>query len=134
MAIDTCLKILLEIGTCPANVIDQYDWWGYRKGTWPSNWREEAKPYRALEAYDCPDLETMKAANELGYPVGYGAKGHAVVRFGLDINSWGRGWGDDGIGIWATDAELRREIPRYGAWVLRVPTDPDDDGDLPQPK
>ena len=136
MAIDTCLKHLLETGTCPIDVIDQYDWDGRNRGTWPTDWREVAASYRALEAEDCISVDDMDAANELGYPVGYGAKRHAVIHIGpgLDINSYNRSWGNNGIGRWTTRRERADGIRQYGAWVLRVATDPDNDGDLPQPK
>jgi len=134
MAIDRCLQLLVDVGCCPISVIDQYDWRGFRNKTWPVNWKTEAKKYRAAEVMDCPSLEVMQAANEMGHPVAYGAKGHAVIRFFLDINSWGRSWGENGCGIWATDRELIRAIPQYGAWVLLLAADPIGDGDLPQPK
>ena len=132
MAIDTCAKLLIKIGACPVDIIGQYDWREFRRDYYPDG-HPEGQRYKAIEAYDCPDLETMQAANDLGFPVMYGAKGHAVVRFGLDINSWGVGWKDGGLGVWATDAELRREISRYGAMALRAAIDPVNDFDLPKP-
>ncbi len=133
MAIDTCLKILRDVGACPVDTIAQYDWQGYGRGTWPNRWRTEARRYQIEDAYDCPNLEILKAANEDGHPVLYGSKGHAVYRLFDDANSWGRNWGRNGFGIWATDSDLRRDMSQYGAWILRVATDPINDGDLPQP-
>jgi len=49
------------------------------------------------------------------------------------VNSWGRDWGTNGLGQWVSEATLASEIRGYGAWALRVATDPDDDGDLPKP-
>ena len=136
MAIDTCLDILMDVGACPVDLIDQYDWQGFRKGTWPDNWKEIAKRFRGLEAWDCPTLDHVVSANKLGFPVLYGAKGHAVVRIGrnLDINSWDYSWGDNGLGQWVSEKVLASEIRGYGAWALRFAIDPIDDGDLPQPK
>ncbi len=135
MAIDRCLRLATEIGACPIDVIDQYDWQGFHRRTWPPDWKIVAKQFRILEAEDCASLADMNAANELGYPVGYGSKGHAVIRIapGLDINSWDYSWGNRGIGQWASDREIERDLPRYGAWVLRQMVDPLDDSDLPQP-
>lgn len=122
MAIDTCLEILRRIGVCSVDVIDQYDWAGFRRGRWPDDWKEHAKQNRIVEAWDCPTREHVVSAIIRGFPVLYGAKGHAVYRIarGLDGNSWGRDWGENGIGQWATDRELEREIARYGAWAVRV--------------
>jgi len=81
-------------------------------------------------------MQHVKSAYKCGLPVCYGANGHAVVRIGdgLDINSWDRSWGQNGLGTWVSEATLARELPRYGAFVPYIVADPDDDGDLPQPK
>jgi hypothetical protein len=132
MSIDAGLRMLTTYGTCPADVIDQYDWDG-RNSTWPADWKEQAAQYKGLEAWDCPSYEHMVSATLRGHPVVYGAKGHAVVLLGPDLkvaNSWGRTWGDNGFGVWATEQEIRREVSRYGAWALRTVTDPPDDGDI----
>jgi len=129
MAIDTCLQLLTKIGACPTSVISQYDWQGYRAGRWPENWREIALRYRILEALDCPTYDRAMEAVTTGFPVLYGAKGHAIVRvvWDKDLNSWGKDWGKNGIGVWATAVEMKRSIPSYGAWALRVTIDPTDD-------
>lgn len=136
MNIDTCLRLAMEVGACPVSLIDQYNWKGFHNRTWPAEWETVAKRYRILEAWDCTSIEHVISANKLGYPVGYGAKGHAVIRIGrnLDINSWGDDWGDHGLGQWVDERTLEREIQSYGAWALRLTSDPLDDGDLPQPK
>ena len=133
MAIDTCLKILMEVGATPIGVIDQYDWQGFNAGTWPENWREIAKRLRVKEAWDCTTLDHVVSANKLGFPVLYGSKGHAVVRFKRrkDLNSWGETWKENGMGEWVSERTLASEIPMYGAWALRVAVDPIDDNDLP---
>jgi len=136
MAIDTCLDILMNVGACPIDVIDQYDWQGMRRGTWRADWKEIAKRLRIKEAWDCPTIDHIGSAYKKGFFTGYGARGHAVIRFGdnRDINSWGRDWGNNGIGQWVSEQVLASEIQRYGAWAFRVGTDPDDDGDLPAPR
>jgi len=150
MAIDVCLNVLTETGANPVGVIDQYDWQGYwrragrrirretRAGAWPDGWQESAKRYRCLEAWDCPDYKAAVSAVLSGFPVVYGTHGHAVVMIGwiperghIDLNSWGADWGNNGCGQWASRREVERQLPGYGAWALRVMTDPTDDGDVP---
>ncbi|NQT38787.1 MAG: hypothetical protein HQ581_14930 [Planctomycetes bacterium] len=138
MAIDVCLRHLIDTGANPIDVIDQYDWQGfYRRPRWSDDWRESAKRYRCIEAWDCPDYEAAVSAVLHGFPVVYGTDGHAVVMIGwaektghIDLNSWGRDWGENGIGQWASERAVRRQLPGYGAWALRVATDPNNDGDI----
>lgn len=138
MAIDVGLQILTRQGAVPATLIDPLDWRGFWRETWPDDLPEVAKRYRVLEAWDCPSLQHMMSAVASGWPVKYGAMGHAVVRIARhkDKNSWGRDWGHygNGIGLWANDRELERGIREYGAWALRVMTDPTGDGDVPMSK
>ncbi len=133
MAVDRGLEILRDIGACPTSVIDQYDWQGYRRNTWPDDWDEQASRYRGIEYWDCQSYEDVVSANCHGFGVVYGCKGHAVIRIGweTDLNSWGPGWGNNGLGRWATRREFEQGIPRYGAWAFRGGTDPTGDGDLP---
>jgi len=139
MSLDTSLQLLQEVGCSPTEWegkpwIDQYDWQGYRHGNWPDNWRDVANRFRVSkgEWWDLPDWEHFQSARSAGFPIGYGSKGHAVARIakGLDLNSWGDDWGNNGVGQWASDAELKRDIGRYGAWAYRAATDPTDDGDV----
>jgi len=139
MAIDTCLQLLQLIGAPPASVIDPMDWQGYRRGRWPEDWREQAAPFKLLEAFDAPTLRHCYSGVFKGFPAVYGAAGHAVIMMGrkpkgehYDLNSHGRDWKDDGIGQWRSDRETERGIRTYGAWILRVATDPTNDGDLPR--
>lgn len=135
MAIDTCWALLRKIGVSPVDVIEQYDWKGFLRGNWQEDWREHSAKNRLLEAWDCPSYEHVVSANIAGFPVGYGCKGHAVIRIGWekDLNSYGPGWGNNGIGQWATRREFEAAIDGYGAWALRLVTDPTSDGDLPMP-
>lgn len=136
MAIDTCWALLRKIGVAPVSIIDQYDWEGYRRGRWPDGWQRDSAENILLEAWDCPAFEHIVSANCAGFPVGYGCKGHAVVRIGWDkdLNSWGLNWGNKGVGRWATRREIERDLPRYGAWAYRVSTDATADADLPMEK
>jgi hypothetical protein len=122
MAIDTCLSLLMADGACPADFIDPMDWRGFWTGSWPDNWRDVAAGFRVLEAYDCQTMDHVRACYKRGFPVIYGANGHAVVRIGdnLDVNSWGTDWGDGGFGQWVSESTLARSIQSYGAWGLRV--------------
>lgn len=134
MAIDTCLLLLKHIGVAPVSVIDQYDWEGYRQGRWPKDWREHSRKNRILEAWDAPSARHLLSGIAHGCAGGYGLRGHAVIRIGPkdDLNSWGTGYGINGIGQWAKNIpDLDDGIKRYGAWLARVLTDPTDDGDLP---
>lgn len=133
MAIDTCWALLEKIGVAPVDVIAQYDWEGFLRGRWQEDWRDHSAKNRMLEVWDCPSYKHIVSANILGFPVGYGCKGHAVIRIGWekDLNSWGPGWGNNGVGRWATRREIEASIGSYGAWAFRVVTDPTDDGDLP---
>jgi hypothetical protein len=124
MMIEQCLRVLQMAGACNIQTIGQYDWVGYqRKNGWPEDWADLAALHRVAEAWDCADEQAVMSAVACGYPVVYGSNGHAVVAVGFDkkgviiLNSWGSGWGDDGIGRWPT-----REIPSYGAWALRCTT------------
>jgi len=57
-----------------------------------------------------------------------------VIRFRdeLDINSWGKDWGDKGLGQWATEREIEQAISMYGAVGFRVINDPIGEHDLPR--
>jgi len=138
MPIDTCLQILKTQGALSVDVIDQYDWQGYWRKTWPDEWQVKAKRVRVLEWRDCPTLQHALSAVCDGYPVLYGSKGHAVVRIAndKDKNSWRADWGEfgDGIGLWATRKEMERDIPDYGAWAACSVTDPSGDGDIVIPR
>ncbi len=120
-SIDVNLRYLREHGCCPE------DLWPREKG-WRERPSEEAmrhaKRYRILEFYDIETVEEMVTALLKGFPVVYGANGHAVCKIshlndskGLDVNSWGEGWGDDGMGVWA---EYRHIGWNYGAFAVRT--------------
>ena len=83
MAIDEVMRILSQYGTTPADVIDPYDWRGYRRRQWPKDWQEKAKPFRGIEWLDLPTYAHMVTAAKLGFLIGFGVRwqgggGHAI--------------------------------------------------------
>lgn len=123
-SIDENLQFIQANGCAPESV------WPRSKG-----WRaapsaeavEAAKQFKAVEVYDIASIDEMVSALLTGYAVVYGSNGHCVVKVqhldetkGLDINSWGTGWGDGGFGVWAS---YRAVNWQYGAWALRVVTE-----------
>lgn len=132
MAIDTGLAMLIKWGSCPIDIVHPDDWRGHN---WPKNWEEIAAKYRGIEAWDCPTFEHAVSAVLRGFPVVYGAEGHAVVLVDQELNvlnSWGRDWRDNGFGVWVEERSMRYGIERqYGAFALRTTVDPLKDGDVP---
>lgn len=135
MAIDTGLHVAMETGPCPVEIIDQYDWQGYRRGSWPDDYKVHGKRYRIKKAWDCLTYQHIRCAYKAGFPVCCAANGHAFLRIGddLDVNSHGHGFGENGIGRYATAREIGNQLSRYGAFVPYLVVDPLGDGDLPQP-
>lgn len=106
------------------------------EAVWPRSkgWRkrpsdeaiENAKKYRIEEFYDIQTVDEFVSALLCGFPVVWGAKGHSVLkvehrseREGLDVNSWGTDWGDDGFGVWASYRAIQWN---YGAFAVRTTT------------
>jgi len=145
MAIDTCMDILLKTGACPTDVIDQYDWQGFHRNSWPSVWRTTAPRYKAARAVDAPTLQHALSMTVRGIPAGFGyfegGGGHAVTMLGYDIEtdevisqgSWGKGYGSDNGRHHHRRSVAEEGIKYFGAFGLYVPTDPTNDGDIPQP-
>lgn len=63
------LVALKNTGTCMASTIGHLSW---RPRQWPDNWREEARKFRILEAFDCPTFDHIASAIQHGYFVDYG--------------------------------------------------------------
>lgn len=119
--IDSNLAFAREKGIAPESV------WPRSKG-WRTRPSEEAyaaaRKYRIEEFYDITSVREAMSANALGFPVVYGARGHAVVKLNLlpdgesiDLNSWGEKWEQDGFGVWAGYNGINWA---YGAWAVRT--------------
>lgn len=101
---------------------------GYSQ-SFPSNWKETAAFFRALEWLDISSFEGMVSAIFEGFPVCYGRAGHAICgarivkRNGVwtvkYANSWGN-WGESGYG-YDSESYISNAIRSYGAWALRCP-------------
>jgi hypothetical protein len=114
-SIDENLDFVREHGIAPESV------WPRSKG-----WRakpsaeayEAAKPFRIREAFDISTVDEAVSALFDDYCIVYGAKGHSVlkVEYDKDLNSWGRDWGNDGIGLWASVNAINWN---YGAFAIR---------------
>jgi hypothetical protein len=134
------LEAMMDVGICPDSVIDQYDWQGR---DYPANWKEEAKKYRILEAWDCPSFDEMISAVQKSIPVVFGVNwsgggGHAICCVGYKdgkaeiLNSWDKDWGDGGYGF-LTESQCRA-ITSFGAFAIRSVTIPSDEELPPPPK
>ncbi len=145
-SIDAVLRAIQEFGTVPTEVIDGYGWQGYysRRNGWPDGWKDIAADYRAVEAVDCPTYDHAVSAVLRGFPVVLGVDwedrrgaGHAITMVGWKgrpriLNSWGEKWGESGCD-WIKESTCERGVKKYGAWRLRVVSDPKDDGDMSPP-
>ena len=102
---------------------------GYSQ-SFPSNWKETAAFFRALELLDISSFEGFVSALFEGFPVCYGRDGHAICgarvvrRNGVwtikYANSWAPSWGEAGYG-YDTESYISGAIRSYGAWALRCP-------------
>lgn len=120
-SIDENLAFVRERGCAPESVWPRSKGWQTRPS---AEAVEAAKAFKIEEFYDISSIDEMVSAILLGYPVVYGSNGHAVIKIqhidetkGLDLNSWGTGWGDGGFGVWAS---YRAVNWAYGAWAVRV--------------
>ncbi len=118
--ISDAIKTLEKEGVCTAATVPPLKW---QQRYWPSNWKEEAKRFRILEAWDCPSFDHLASAILLGFPVNLGilvgnnfnpdrdgwipdyrggGGGHAMCGIGLAFhrsrNTWGikvaNSWGE----------------------------------------
>jgi hypothetical protein len=120
-SIDENLAFAMEYGIAPVSVWPRSKGWNARP---TKEAYEAAKEFRIKEVFDIATVNGMVSALLKGFPVVYGSNGHAVTkvehlndREGLDINSWGTGWGSGGFGTWAT---YRAVNWQYGAFAVRV--------------
>lgn len=120
-SIDENLAFIRQYGIAPTSI------WPRSKG-WSTTPSEEAfaaaLEFRIEEFYDIASIDEMVSALLLGFPVIYGADGHSVCKVqhlddtkGLDLNSWGTSWGDNGLGVWAS---YRAVNWSYGAFAIRT--------------
>jgi hypothetical protein len=122
-SIDENLAFIREKGIAPESVWPRSKGWGYRGANKPS---EEAYAaaldYRIVEFYDISSVEEMVSALLTGFPVVFGANGHAICAvahkgtYPLILNSWGD-WGEGGFGKWCSYAGINWS---YGAFAVRV--------------
>jgi len=63
------IKTLEKEGVCTAATVPELQW---RQRNWPATWKEEAKKFRILEAWDCPSFDHLASALLLGFPVNLG--------------------------------------------------------------
>jgi len=63
------IQTLEKEGVCTAATVPELQW---RQRNWPSTWKEEAKKFRILEAWDCPSFDHLASALLLGFPVNLG--------------------------------------------------------------
>ncbi len=126
--LDANLKFMRERGCAPTSVWPRSQGWRARPS---AEAIEAAKAFRIIEFYDIMSVDEMVTALFYGFPVVYGANGHAVVKIehlnireGLDVNSWGPGWKDGGFGVWAPYSALSSML-RYGAFAVRTSTQND---------
>lgn len=133
-SIDSILTALTDIGTTSVSVIDQYDWQGYRRGLWPDDWKERAKPFRIDEAWDAPSYDHFMSGIQRGFTGilgvfwGYPRRtgGHALCVTGAKdgrleiLHSWkGRSY----------EVLNRRQcaqgIEYFGGWLIRSVVQPE---------
>ncbi len=124
--LDANLKFARESGCFPESVWSRSHGWQQR----PSEEAiEAAKQHRILEFYDIRSVAEFVTALLVGFPVVYGARGHAVTgtahlhaqKAPEIVNSWGTRWGDNGFGIWVPYSGLA-DMLRHGAFAVRTTT------------
>lgn len=119
-SIDTNLDYILKYGICPEALHPR------SKGAFSKPSDEAMKAaleFCPQEVYDISTVDEMVSSLLTGYAVVYGAAGHSVLKIehvddshGLDVNSWGKSWGDGGFGTWAS---YRGVNWGYGAFAIR---------------
>jgi len=113
------VRALADTGVCKAETVSPLQW---RRSRWPATWREEAKRFRILEAYDCPSFERIASAILYGFPVDFGVfiggrfrphpetgwlpeylgggGGHAMCGVGLAYHEGHKTWGIIAANSW----------------------------------
>jgi len=108
------IQTLEKEGVCTAATVPELQW---RPSRWPTGWRDEAKKFRILEAWDCPSFDHITSAILLGFPVNLGVLVGSNFTVGEDgwIADYRRGGGGHamcGVGL------LRH--PSRGVWGVKV--------------
>lgn len=110
-----------KYGACPTSIISHYNW---DISSWPSSWKDVAKCYRILEAYDCSTFDEIVSAILYGFVVCYGiflssadirdvgkdgflpvynkgrSYGHAIL--GVGIKKYNNLWWIESLSSWGT--------------------------------
>ncbi len=142
---------LEQHGVCTAALVPELDW---RPSRWPAAWKDDAKRFRILEAWDCPTFDHLASAIQLGFPVNLGVLvgnnfkpgtdgwipdyrggggGHAMCGVGLMRHAsgdWGikvaNSWGREwgANGFGIIPESYFRATPFTDAWAVRGVVDP----------
>lgn len=149
--ISDAIEELEKNGVCTAELVPQLQWNPRR---WPATWKEDAKRFRVLEAWDCPTFDHMASAIQLGFPVNLGVLvgsnfspgpdgwvpdyrggggGHAMCGVGL-VRHQKRGWGIKVANSWGTSwgqdgfgilpESYFKSTPFTDGWAVRGVIDP----------
>lgn len=115
------IQALEKEGVCTVGTVPEFQW---RPSRWPDTWREEAKKFRVLEAWDCPSFDHIASAIMLGFPVNLGilvgwnfrvrddgwlddyrggGGGHAMCGVGLLYHRERRTWGIKVVNSWGRE-------------------------------
>ena len=142
---------LLKNGVCRADLVPELQW---RQRNWPSNWKEDARKFKALEAWDCPTFDHIASALQYGFPCDIGVNfsgtfdtnsdgwvpyrpargGHAMCAVGLiyhDKYGWGvkvaNSWGKNwGVnGFGILPEEFFTKSVFSDGWAVRGVVDPE---------
>jgi hypothetical protein len=137
-SIDSILTALTDVGTVSTDLIDQYNWRGFRSpGTdyaWPAGWQKEAGLIRIDESWDCPTIDHLMTGIQLGFVGGGGIYwkyprrqgGHALPIVGcrnrnpVVLHSW------EGYKYQEMPYEQWKQgIPIFGGWLIRSVVHPE---------
>lgn len=140
------IQALDKTGVCDTATVPELEW---HVRHWPPNWKENAKKYRVLEAWDCPTFDHIGSALQLGFLVNVGilvgnnftpdgdgwvpdyrggGGGHALCAVGMTYKQ-GKGWGVKIVNSWGANWGVNgyaiipesyfRASPFTDAWAVR---------------
>jgi len=120
-SIDENLDFLRSNGCASEEIWPRSKGW---KGTPSAEANEDAKKYKIVEFYDIGTTQECVSALLCGFPVVYGADGHAVCAIAhlnakepQIVNSWGESWKDGGFGVWVGYNQIGWG---YGMYAVRT--------------